>query len=75
MKAYFKLSTNGFDCIVMMDPENEVARIIYEENYDPDLELSDIEDDSSWEETDYEAMRNEISEEKDVFIVDYLEVE
>lgn len=75
MKAYFKLSASGCDFIVMMDPENEVARIIYEGDYEPDLELSDIEDDSDWEETDYEEMRRGIAEETEVFIVDYLEVE
>lgn len=56
MKIY-KISTNAYDAFVTVDEDNKVCRYITEstECYIPDIDINDVEDDSSWED-DCEGM-------------------
>lgn len=56
MKIY-KISTNAYDAFVTVDENGKVCRYITEstECYIPDIDINDVEDDSSWKD-DCEGM-------------------
>lgn len=57
MMKIYKISTNAYDAFVTVDEDNKVWRYIVEstECYIPDIDINDVEDDSSWDD-DCEGM-------------------
>lgn len=74
MKAYYRLMIEKREQIVMINEEANAARYIDEDDYEPGMELEDIENDKDWGEVDYDETI-EILEEHPEYIVEILEID